>query len=329
MFSRSINSLMFASCVLAFTPMAFAQQTASAQRYPERSIRWVVPAPPGANNDIFARLVAQHLSKALGQPVVIDNRPGAGSIVGADIVAKSPPDGYTILMTPSSIAITDAMYKQLPYNTVKDFTGVAMLAEQPLVVVVKPTAGIATLKDLIARAKAKPGTLNYGSGGIGTPQHLATEMFKGLAGVDIVHVAYKGSTGAITDLLASHIDFMIEPAATVIPHVMNGSLRALAVTTPARSSLIPDVPTAVEAGLPGFVLKAWYGVLTRAGTPRPIVDRLGTEISSIVRMPDVQQAFAKQGATTVVSSPREFDEFVRSEIKTWGKLVKDANVTVN
>jgi tripartite-type tricarboxylate transporter receptor subunit TctC len=323
MLSRFFNSLMFASFALAFTPAAFAQN------YPDRSIRWVVPAPPGANNDIFARLVAQHLSKALGQPVVIDNRPGAGSIVATENVAKSPPDGYTILMTPSSIVISETLYKELPYNMLRDFTGIAMLAEQPLVVVVNPSSGIATLKDLIARARANPGKLNYGSGGSGTPQHLATEMFGGLAGVNIVHVSYKGSTGAITDLLAKQIDFMIEPAATVIPHIKNGSLRALAVTTSARSPLIPDVPTAVEAGLPGFVLKTWYGVLARAGTPRGIVERLGTEISAIMRMPEVEQAFAKQGATTVVSSPREFDEFLRSEIKTWGKLVKDANVTIN
>ncbi len=322
MLSR-ILSLMFASCVLAFSTAG------SAQNYPVRPIRWVVPAPPGRNNDIFARIVAQHLSKALRQPVVIDNRAGAGSIIGTDNVAKSPPDGYTILMTPSSIVINVTLYKELPYNTLNDFTGIAMLAAQPLVVVVNPSSGIATLKDLIARAKAKPGALNYGSGGIGTPQHLATEMFRGLAGVNIIHIPYKGSTGAITDLLANQVEFMIEPSATVIPHITSGALRALAVTTPTRSPLIPDVPTAEEAGLPGFVLKTWYGVLAPAGTPREIVERLGAEISAIVRMPEVEQAFAKQGATPVLSSPREFDEFIRSEIKTWGKLVKDANVTIN
>jgi tripartite-type tricarboxylate transporter receptor subunit TctC len=299
---------------------------APAQDYPAKAIRWVVPAPPGSNNDILARIVAQHLSAAVGQPVVIDNRPGAGAVVGTDNVAKSPPDGYTILMTPSGFAINAALYRKLAYDPRNDFAGVSLLGSQPLVVVVNASSGIGSLNDLVARAKANPGKLNYGSGGLGKPQHLATEMLKRAAGVAIEHIPYKGSTGAVSDLLTDQVQMMIEPTATVLPLIESGRLKALAVTSDGRTAQLPDVPTAEEAGLPGLVLTAWYGVLAPAGTPKPYLERLSREIAAIVKRPDVVQSFAKFGATTASSSPKEFDDYLHAQLDLWGKLVRDAQL---
>ena len=302
---------------------------ASAQTFPYKPIRWIVPAPPSSSNDTLARIVANKLTERLPQPVVIDNRPGAGSQIASEALLKSAPDGHTILMTPVTHAINATLNPNLPYDAIRDFAAIGQLATQPLVVIVSPAAGITTLDALIARARSAPGRLSYASGGNGTPQHLAGELFKLAAGLDIQHIPYKGSPSAIIDLLSGRIDLMIEPMITVIPHVKSGKLRALALTAPARSPALPDLPTARESGLRDYEVIAWYGVLAPARTPASAISALNSEINQVLALPEVIASYAAQGATAQGGTPQQFQDLIAGEIINWGKAVAASKAKVD
>jgi tripartite-type tricarboxylate transporter receptor subunit TctC len=300
---------------------------AGAQTYPDRPVRLVVPYAPGGGADIHARLVAAHLATALGQQVLVENRPGAGSNLGTEHVARSAPDGYTLLVSSTATAVNQSMYRKLPFNVLKDFDSVSVLATVPLVVAVHPSVPAQTIPELVALAKSKPGVLNYASGGVGTANHLGGELFKLLAGVDIAHVAYKGGGPAINDLLAGHVQLLFGTVSSTYPLVKAGRLKGLATTGPKRSSAAPDLPTVIEAGLPGYEVTAWYGVLAPTGTPRPILERLAREIDRIVQLPDIQTAFQKQGSEAVGGTTEVASRFLHREVETWEKVVKASNMT--
>jgi tripartite-type tricarboxylate transporter receptor subunit TctC len=299
---------------------------ALAQGYPARPVRIVVPSTPGGTIDFMARLIGQRLTETLGQAFVIDNRPGASGNIGADYVAKSPPDGYTLLMSSTAaLAANPAFYPQLPYQPLRDFAPVTLIAIQPNILVVNPGVPARTVAELIALAKARPGVLNYGSGGIGNSQHMAAELFRYYTHVDITHVPYKGGPAALTDLVGGRIDLMIEPIPSTIAHVRAGRLRALAVTTRERSDAFPEVPTLREAGLPDYEYLGWIGLVAPAGTPPEIVNLLHAEI---VKALDAglaaklrEQAFIVSG-----SGPREFALFIRKELELHQKIVKAAGI---
>lgn len=300
---------------------------AVAQTYPDRPVRLVVPYAPGGGADIHARLVAAHLATALGQQVLVENRPGAGSNLGTEHVARSAPDGYTLLVSSTATAVNQSMYRKLPFNVLKDFDSVSVLATVPLVVAVHPSVPAQTIPELVALAKSKPGVLNYASGGVGTANHLGGELFKLLASVDIAHVAYKGGGPALNDLLAGHVQMLFGTVSSTYPLVKAGRLRGLATTGPKRSSAAPDLPTVIEAGLPGYEVTAWYGVLAPTGTPRPILERLAREIDRIVQLPDIQTAFQKQGSEAVGGTTEVASRFLQREVETWEKVVKASNMT--
>jgi tripartite-type tricarboxylate transporter receptor subunit TctC len=300
---------------------------AGAQAYPDRPVRLVVPYAPGGGADIHARLVATHLATALGQQVLVENRPGAGSNLGTEHVARSAPDGYTLLVSSTATAVNQSMYRKLPFNVLKDFDSVSVLATVPLVVAVHPSVPAQTIPELVALAKSKPGVLNYGSGGVGTANHLGGELFKLLAAVDIAHVAYKGGGPALNDLLAGHVQVLFGTVSSTYPLVKAGRLRGLATTGPKRSSAAPDLPTVIEAGLPGYEVTAWYGVLAPTGTPRPVLERLAREIDRIVQLPDIQTAFQKQGSEAVGGTTEVASRFLHREVDTWEKVVKASNMT--
>ena len=313
------------ACIL----LGLAAGTSIAQTFPSKPIRWIVPAPPSSSNDTLARIVANKLTERLPQPVVIDNRPGAGSQIASEALLKSAPDGHTILMTPVTHAINATLNPNQPYDAIRDFSAVGQLATQPLVVIVSPAAGITTLDALIARARSAPGKLSYASGGNGTPQHLAGELFKLAAGLDIQHIPYKGSPSAIIDLLSGRIDLMIEPMITVIPHVKSGKLRALALTAPTRSPALPDLPTVRELGLRDYEVIAWYGVLAPALTPAAAINALNSEINRVLALPAVIASYAAQGATANGGTPQQFQDLIASEITKWGKAVAASKAKVD
>jgi tripartite-type tricarboxylate transporter receptor subunit TctC len=299
---------------------------ARAQNYPDKPVRLVVPYAPGGGADIHARLVAAQLSTALGQQIVVENRPGAGSNLGTEQVARAAPDGYTLLVSSTATAVNQSMYRKLPFDVLKDFDSVSVIATVPLVVAVHPGVPAQTIPELIALAKSKPGALNYASGGVGTANHLGGELFKLLAGVDIAHVPYKGGGPAINDLLAGHVQLMFGTVSSTYPLVKAAKLRGLATTGPKRSSAAPDLPTVIEAGLPGYEVTAWYGVLAPTGTPRPIVERLAREIDRIVQLPDIQASFQKQGSEAVGGTADAATRFLQREVATWSKVVKASNM---
>ena len=291
--------------------LALAASSAAAQTsYPARPIRFVVPYPPGGFTDILARLIGQKLTDSWSQPVVIENKGGGGSTIGTDIVAKAAPDGYTILMVAPDLAINPSLYARLPYDAARDFAPVSLVAWGPIALVVHPSLQVSTLKEFVALAKASPRPLNYASGGNGTAGHLAMELFKSTAGIPLVHVPYKGIAPASTDLLS-------------------GRLRALAVAGSRRSEALPDVATVAEAGLPGFEVNPWFGVVAPAGTPADIVAKLSSEVGRIMRLPDVKERIATQGGEPAANTPDEFGAFLRSEILKWAKVAKDSGARVD
>ncbi len=295
--------------------------------YPSRPIRFIMPYPPGGSAEILARPIAMELTKALGQPVLVDFKPGAGSTLGADAVAKSAPDGYTIVMMLSAHAINATLMRKLPYDTVKDFAPITVAATLPLVVVVNAQSPYRSFGDLVAAAKTRPGKLNYASAGPGNTSHLSVEYFKSVVGLDITHVPYKGSGPAIVGLLGGEVDFMFDSLSSSLPHIQSGKFRALAVTTPARARVLPDVPTVQEAGIRDFDVSVWYAVLAAAGTPPAIVQKLHVEIGKAMRTPDARQKIEGYGYDIVGSSPDETDRFIQSEIVRWGKVVRDSGAT--
>jgi tripartite-type tricarboxylate transporter receptor subunit TctC len=300
---------------------------ARGQAWPTRPVRLVVPFSAGAGiSDILARLVSQHLSAALGQQVVIDNRPGAGGNLGADIVAKAAPDGYTVLLGSSFLAVNAFLYAQTPFDALADFVPVSSVAINPLLLVVHPSVPAKSVAELVALAKAKPGQLNYGSGGIGSTPFLATELFKAKAGVDITHVPYKGGAPALADLAAGQLSMMIENMPGTMPFVRGGKMRALAITSRSRSSLEPELPTMIEAGVPDYEMIGWNGFFFPKGTSPEIVARLQAALVSVLAKPEVKEQLATIGAEPVGDSPPAFAAFFKGETNRWGKLIKDLGI---
>lgn len=303
---------------------------AIAQTYPTRPVRMIVPFPPGGSTDIMARLLGQKLSEALGQQVVIDNRGGAGGTIGTDIASKSPPDGHTLLMS-SSITHTvgPSLYKKLPYNVINDFAPITMIASVPLLLAVNPSVPARSVKELIVLAKSKPRQLNYASAGNGTSPHLATEMFKQMAGIDIVHVPYKGGGPAVIDLISGQVHMIIISTVATLPHVKAGKLRALALTSRTRLPELPDIPTVAESGLPGYEVVLWYGVFAPANTPRNVVMRLNRSIVKIMQTAEMRERLASEGGRPVGNTPEEFEESIKAEVARWAKVVREAAIRID
>ncbi|MGH6625974.1 MAG: Bug family tripartite tricarboxylate transporter substrate binding protein [Burkholderiaceae bacterium] len=301
---------------------------AFAQTWPAKPISLIVPFPAGGTTDVLARAVGQELSKSLGQPVVVENKPGAGATLGADFVAKSRADGHTLLMGAVHHTIATSVYKKLPYDFQKDLTPVTTVALVPNVLVVNPNVPAKNVKELLALAKAEPGKLTYGSNGNGTGQHLIGAQFEGMGGVQMLHVPYKGSGPLTTDLLGGQITMSFDTITPVLPHIKGGKLRALAVTTLKRSVALPDVPTLDESGLRGFNLGTWFGVLAPAGTPKEIVTRLNTELVKIIHTPDFKKRMEDIGAEPVGNTPEQMARQIKEDTERFAKLVKDARVTI-
>ena len=311
-----------AALALALTAPAFAQTSS----YPDKPIRIVVPFPPGGFNDTLARTVGAKLQAAWGQSVVVDNKPGGATVIGLDAVAKAPADGYTLVILPFSFAVNPSIFAKLPYDSQKDFAPITLAATTVNLLVVPASSPFNSMKDLLAQARSKPGSLSYASTGIGSSNHLSMEKFKQMAGVDIIHVPYKGSAPAVTDLIGGQVQVMFDNISNVLPHVKSGKLKALAVTTPARSPLTPELPTVSEAGVSGYEVGVWFGVAAPGGTPKPIVDKLNAEIVKILHMPDVKERFAAQGVDVVGSTVEQFQAHLQTQRAMWAKVVKDAGV---
>jgi tripartite-type tricarboxylate transporter receptor subunit TctC len=297
-----------------------------AQSYPAKPIRIVVPYPPGGFNDTLGRTLAAKFQDAWGEPVIVENKPGANTVIGSDYVAKAQPDGYTLLIVAFPFAVTPSLIRNMPYDTLKDFQPVILAATSPNLLVVNPEVPIRSVKELIAAAKAKPQSLSYASTGNGSSNHISMELFKSLAGVDIVHIPYKGSAPAVTDLLGGQVQVMFDNVPNVVQHVKAGKLRALAVSGAKRTPLAPDIPTVAEAGVPGYELTVWFGLVAPAGTPREVVQKLNAETLRILAMPDVRERFLSQGVEPQGSTPEQFAEHIRSQMAKWSKVVRDAGV---
>jgi tripartite-type tricarboxylate transporter receptor subunit TctC len=295
-----------------------------AQEFPAKPIRIVVPFAPGSATDAFARILGPRMHEMWGQPVVVENRPGAGSVVGTAIVAKAPADGYTLLVVSASHAINATLYAKLPFDPVKDFAGVTPVALVPNILIVHPSMPVKSVKDLVALAKAKPGALNYTSAGIGSASHLNGELFRSTAGVNIVHVPFKGFADAITEIIAGRLEMTFAPSILATPHIEAGKVRALAVSTTRRSPAFPKLPTMVEAGVKDCVFDPWFGLIAPAGTPRPVIDKLNGGIAKILQIPDVSKQFQNQGAEPMTLSAEQFDKYMRSEVVKLGKIVKES-----
>ena len=309
--------------------LASAGAAAAAHGYPHKTIRMVVPFPAGGPTDIIARTVGQKLTESMGQPVVIDNRGGSGGNIGADIVAKSAPDGYTLLMAIVSHAINASLYSKLPYDPVKDFSPITRTGAATIIFVASPALSVKTIKDLIALAKAKPHEINFGSPGSGTPHHLAGELLKTTAGIDLIHIPYKGAAPAVADLLGGQVNTAFVSLPAALPHVKAGKLVGLGITSPVRSAVAPELPTFAESGLGGYALENWYGALAPAGTPREIVNKLNAEIVKALQLPDVKERLTSQGFETRTSTPDEFAAFLKSEIVKWAGIVKASGAKVD
>ena len=293
--------------------------------YPNKPVKLILPFPPGGPTDILGRLISEKLSISLGQPVVTENRGGAGGNVGAEAAARSAPDGYTIVLVAPSLAISPTLYSKLNYDPVKDFAPISLVATIPNVLVTQPALA-SNLGEFIATAREKPGVLNFGSGGSGTSNHLAGELFNIVAGVKLVHVPYKGVNLAMQDVLAGSIHLVVIGVPAAAPHIKSGRLRALAVIAPQRLPTLPDVPTAAEAGLPNFEVTTWYGILAPAATPRPIVTRLNGELVKIMNSTDVEERLARMGTDPRTSTPEEFAAYIKQEIAKWGDVVRKAGL---
>ncbi len=317
-----VGVVLVAGAILSLAPAC-----AGAQHYPSRPVRFIVPFPPGGGNDIVGRVIALRLAEALGQPVIVDNRGGAGGTLGTDITAKSPADGYTLLINNISLAVNATLFAKLPYDTLKDLAPVTLVGRQPNLLVVHPSVAAQSIRELLALAKARPRQLNYGSGGVGTASHLATELLKLMAHVELVHVPYKGLGPALTDLMGGQVQLIISTMASALPQVKAGKLRPLAVTTAKRSPFFPEVPTMDEAGVRGYEFNTWYGMLVPAGTPRPIVERLNRETAQLLDSAAIKEQFATQGIEAAPTSPEQFGAYLRTEVEKWGKVVKASGAT--
>jgi tripartite-type tricarboxylate transporter receptor subunit TctC len=303
-----------------------ALTAAAAAEYPDKQIRLIIPFPPGGSNDVVGRLVARHLSDVLGQQVYVDNRGGAGGTIGTDIAAKAAPDGYTLLVISLAHAVNPWLYK-LPYDHAKAFVPIASFGSGTNVLAVNPELPVHSVKELIALAKAKPGELNYASAGVGSFQHLGGELFKLLAGVDIVHVPFRGGGPAMVDVMGGHTKIVFSSLIQTTPHVKSGQLRALATGGAKRNPVLPDVPTIAEAGVPEYEANNWWGMLAPAGTPPAIVEKLNKAVSAALDAPELQKQFEKEGALVVKMAPAEFGSYIESETAKWGRVVKEGHIT--
>ena len=299
---------------------------AKADEYPSRPVKIIVPFGAGGPTDVYARAIGEELRKALHQPFVMENRPGAGTTIGTEVVAKSAPDGYTLLMVSGTQTVNETLYAHKQYQLMRDLVPVAPLIDTDLVLVVHPSVPAKNLSELLALARAKPGTINYGSSGPGSNYHMAGELLKNLTGIDIVHVPYKGSTGARNDILSGQVQILFDSVPTMAPMIKAGLVRALGTTGKSRSPTLPDVPTMAEAGVPGFNATLWVGFMVPAGTPQPIVDKLNREITKILARPDVKEVWEKTGATPVVMTQQEFKAFMDSQVAKWANVIKANNI---
>jgi len=301
-------------------------QPAVAEEYPARPVRLIVPFGAGGPADVYARVIGQHLAEELKQPFVVEDRPGAGSIIGTDSVAKSAPDGYTLLVMSNTHTTNESLIPNKPFQLMRDFVPVAALNYSDLIMVVHPSVPAKDLKEFIALAKVKPGELNYASSGPGTPYHMAGELFKAMSGTDIVHVPHKASGDARNSVIGGHVQMMFDAITTMAPNAAAGQVRALATTGLKRSALTPDVPTVAEAGVPGYEATIWLGIMAPAGTPKEVVEKLNAGINKVIARPDVKGAWAKQGAVPLVMTPAEFDKYLRADIEKWANVVKVAGI---
>jgi tripartite-type tricarboxylate transporter receptor subunit TctC len=306
-----------------------ASVPAAAQDYPAKPVRLIVPFGAGGPADVYARVLAQHLSENLKQSVIVENRPGAGSIIGTDAVAKSAPDGYTLLVMSNTHTTNESLIASKPFRLMHDFVPVAPVNYSDLIMVVHPSVPAKDLKEFIALAKGKPGALNYASSGAGTPYHMAGELFKAMSGTDIVHVPHKASGEARSAVLGGHVQMMFDAITTMTTNVTAGQVRALATTGTQRSALTPDVPTVAEAGVPGYEATIWLGVMAPAGTPAPVIAKLNAEINKVIARPDVKEAWARQGAVPMVMTPVAFDAYLRADIEKWAKVVAQSGIKAN
>jgi tripartite-type tricarboxylate transporter receptor subunit TctC len=308
--------------------LAVAVSGAAAQDYPARPVKIIVPFAPGGPADLFARQIGQYLSEELKQSFVVEDRPGAGSILGTEAVAKSAPDGYTLLLMSNTHTTNESLISNKPFALMRDFVAVAPINYSDLLMVVHPSVPAKDVKEFIALAKAKPGQLNYASSGPGTPYHMAGELFKAMTGTDIVHVPYKGSGEARNGVIGGHVQMMFDAITTMAENARAGQVRALGTTGTKRSSVLPDVPTIAEAGVPGYEATIWLGLMAPTGTPKPIVDKLNAEIGKIISRPDLQKMWAVQGAVAMLMSPAEFDKYLRADIEKWAHVVEVSGAKV-
>jgi tripartite-type tricarboxylate transporter receptor subunit TctC len=301
-------------------------QIAAAQAYPNRPVRIVVPFAAGGPADNYARFLSQRLQDALGQSFVVDNKPGGGSVIGTDLVAKAAPDGYTLLLMSNTHTVNETLLPGKPFVLARDFTGIAPINYSDLVLVAHPSVAAKNIKDLLKLAQDRPGKLNYASSGPGTPYHMAGELFKSMAGVYLVHIPYRGSSGARTDVIGGQVDLMFDAVTTMAEQVRAGKVKALATTGTQRSSVLPEVPTVHEAGVPNYEATIWLGLMAPKGTPRPVVDRLDEAVSKISGNPEVRQQWGRQGATPMVMTPAAFDKYIQDDIAKWAGVIKAANI---
>jgi tripartite-type tricarboxylate transporter receptor subunit TctC len=307
-----------------FLTVCFSVQAQS--DYPARPVKIVVPSPPSGGTDIIGRVLAQHFSKAFGQQFFVENKPGAGNMIGIESVARSPGDGYTLLMVASTLALNSVLYKKVSYDPVRDFAPITLAATAPNIFIVNQSVPAKTLAELIALAKAKPGQLSYGTPGVGTSPHMSTELMKSMAGIDLQHVPYKGTAPALTDVIGGQICCMFSNALTALPHIQSGRVRALAVSGPKRLGAAPDIPTVAEAGVPGYAAMQWYGLVAPAGTPTAVVSRLNGEALKALKSDEMKQRLAADGAEPVGTSPAEFGAFLKSELEKWTRVARDAHI---
>jgi tripartite-type tricarboxylate transporter receptor subunit TctC len=307
----------------------FLSQQAHAQNYPTRPVKIVVPFATGGPADNYARFIAQRLQESMGQTFVVDNKPGAGSVIGTDVAAKAAPDGYTLLLMSNTHTVNETLIPNKPFALMKDFVGVAPINYSDLVLVVNPNKGLNSLADVLRVAKAQPGKLNYASSGPGTPYHMAGELFKSMAKIDMVHVPYKGSSGARTDVLGGQVDMMFDAVTTMTEQVKAGKVKAVGTSGKTRSDVLPEVPTLNESGVTGYEATIWLGLMAPKGTPKAIVDKLNEAVSKIASQPDVKQQWAKQGAAPIVLNPTQFEKYLQDDIAKWAGVIKSANIKLD
>ena len=315
-----------ASAVMSFSALAQTTSSSTGQAYPARPVKLIVPFAAGGPADNFARFIGQRLGDAMGQSFVVENRPGGGSVIGTDVAAKSAPDGYTLLVMSNTHTVNETLIANKPFHLTRDFVGVAPINSSELVLVAHPSVKANSLKEVMAAAKAAPGKFNYASSGPGTPYHMAGELFKSMAGIYLVHIPYRGSSGARTDIIGGQVDMMFDAVTTMTEQVRAGKVKAIATTGPQRSSVLPDVPTMGEAGLAGYDATIWLGLMAPKGTPKAVVDRLNEAVSKIAASPEVKAQWGRQGASAIVMNADAFDKYIKDDIEKWAKVIKTAGI---